>query len=87
MRLVVVVLLVVSVFASALQVVMARHQGRKLFVELQELERIRDELNEEWGRLQLEQATWGTHSRVEQLAISKLDMTRPDTKAIVLVTP
>ncbi len=87
MRIAVIVLLIGAVFASALQVVIVRHEGRKLFAELQELERIRDELNEEWGRLQLEQATWGTHSRVEELAISKLGMTRPDTKTIVLVTP
>ena len=39
------------VFLSALQVVIARHETRRLFVELQIFERMRDELNEEWGKL------------------------------------
>ena len=40
--------------ATALGVVWSRHQSRKVFVELQRLEYQRDELNVEWGRLQLE---------------------------------
>ncbi len=44
--------LYIVIFLSALQVVIARHETRRLFVELQELERTGDQLNEEWGRLQ-----------------------------------
>ena len=76
--------LVLAIFLSALQVVLHQHQARKVFVEVQTLERERDNLNEEWGRLQLEQSTWATDTRVEELAVSRLHMHEPDGSALVL---
>lgn len=70
-------LLVASLFVSALETVIARHQARKLFVEIQTLEKVRDELNEEWSRLLLEQSTWATDVRIEMLSRSRLDMKMP----------
>ena len=75
------------VVASALSVVWVKHESRKLFVTLQGLERTRDDLNVEWGRLQLEQSTWATHGRIEAVARDQLDMKLPQAEAIVLVTP
>ena len=77
--------LAVAILASAIAIVVARHENRKLFVQLQALERQRDALNEEWGRLQLEQATWATHGRVEDIARTRLQMIVPDQDAVVLV--
>lgn len=77
--------LIVAVLVSALQVVVAQHRARKYFVELQELEQKQDRLNEEWGRLQLEQSTWATDDRVEKIARTELNMTDPDTNSIVLI--
>jgi cell division protein FtsL len=68
-------------------VVLARHQSRKLFVELQALEQQRDAMNDEWGQLLLEQATWGTHGRVEDIARTKLGMMVPSTGTVILVAP
>ncbi len=82
-----VVLLIIAVLASALGVVAGRHESRKAFVELQALERERDAMNEEWGQLQLEQATWGTHARVEELARQRLDMWPPPPESTLLVVP
>jgi cell division protein FtsL len=79
-------LLAATVFISALQVVIAQHQARKFFVELQKLENIRDELNEEWGRLQLELSTWANDDRIEMIARTRLHMTDPDIKSIVLLS-
>ena len=79
--------LLLAVFGSALQLVLARHESRRLFVELQELEKHRDAMIEEWGRLQLEEATWSTHARVEELARVKFDMRQPTLDQVVLVTP
>lgn len=70
-------LLVSSLFVSALEIIVARHQARKLFVEIQSLEKARDELNEEWSRLLLEQSTWATDVRIETIARSRLDMKTP----------
>jgi len=73
------------IFFSALQVVIARHETRRLFVELQALERAHDELTEEWGRLQLEQSTWAINDRVESFARTKLAMKIPERSSVVLL--
>lgn len=78
--------LAIAVVISALGVVLSRHHSRKLFVELQALERERDQMNEEWGQLQLEQATWGAHARVEDMAHAKLQMTPPQPSSVVMVS-
>ena len=85
MRWVISCLLAAAVFCSAIQVVYTQHESRKLFVELQELEKKRDQLNEEWGKLQLEQSTWATDDRVEEVARAKLGMHDPDTNSLVLI--
>jgi cell division protein FtsL len=49
----VLLILLVLVMVSAVAVVYARHQGRKLFIELQALGKERDNMDIEWGQLQL----------------------------------
>lgn len=78
--------LTLAVVVTALQVVLARHESRRLFVEIQKLEKVRDSLNEEWGRLQLEQSTWATNGRIESMARSELKMILPDHKNVVVLT-
>jgi cell division protein FtsL len=56
-------------------------------VELQSLERERDSLDVEWGKLQLEQSTWATHERIESLARKRLGLRLPPISETVLVTP
>ncbi len=80
-----ILILVVMVFITSIEVVIARHQSRKLLVEIQEYEKTRDQLNEEWGRLQLEQSTWATDNRIESLARDELKMIPPVMNAIVLI--
>ena len=75
----------IVIFLSALQVVIARHETRRLFVELQALERTRDQLNEEWGKLQLEQSTWAINDRIETFARTKLSMKMPERSSVVLL--
>ena len=66
-----------ATFFSALQVVNTRYETRLLVVSLQEMKSERDELEREWTRLLLEQGTWNTHDRVEKFARSRLDMMVP----------
>jgi len=80
-------LLVVLVVSSAVGVVYARHEGRKQFVVLQQLSRERDDLDIEWGRLQLEQGAWAAHGRIERIAHEKLDMRLPMTRDTVIFIP
>lgn len=80
-------LLIAANIASAIAVVYARHQHRQLFVELSRLEKARDSLNIEFGRLQLEQATWAESNRIDQIARNKLGMKFPEADEIVVVRP
>lgn len=77
--------LVLTVFVSAVGIVSSQHKARKLFVEIQALEKTRDVLNEEWGKLQLEQSTWGTNDRIESLARTELSMVEPEPASLKLL--
>lgn len=79
------VILLVATIASAVAVVHKRHQHRQLFVELSRLEHQRDELNIEFGRLQLEQATLTQAGRVDQVARTRIGMKFPEPADIVVV--
>ena len=70
---------------SAMALVYTKHESRKLFVELEQLTDERDELNIEWGQLQIEQSTWATHARIEQVAADELRLTRPDATEIFVI--
>jgi cell division protein FtsL len=65
--------------------VWTRHESRVLFVELTRLQNQRDELNIEYGRLELEQATWAEPRRIDEEARSKLGMVTPKPQDIQLV--
>lgn len=78
-------LLALTVLASALAVVYARHEGRKLFIELQALQQVRDDMDVEWGQLQLEQSTWATHSRIDPIAREQLKMSVPTPDIIQII--
>ena len=85
-RFLVIVLLAANVIA-AIGVVHARHQHRQLFVQLTRLAHERDELDIDFGRLQLEQATWAESNRVDQVARTRLGMKFPEAGEIVVVRP
>lgn len=79
--------LALGVVLSAIGVVYARHRHRLAFIQLSALERARDELNIEFGRLQLEQATWAETNRIDQIARSQLGMKFPEGADIVVIKP
>jgi cell division protein FtsL len=84
---IVVVVLWFGVLASAAGAIYTRHRSRELFVELERLHRQRDQLEVEWGQLQLEQSAWSTHAFVERVATTRLQMVTPDPARIRVVTP
>ncbi len=85
MKIIVTTVLFMSVFTSAMSIVMTQHNYRKTFMEIQKLESVKNDLIEEGGKLQLEQSTWATDDRIERLAREKLDMESPATESIVLI--
>ena len=80
-------LLLLADIASAIAVVQARHRHRQLFVQLDRLQKQRDELNIEFGRLQIEQATWAESNRIDQIARTRLGMRFPEAGETVVLTP
>lgn len=74
-----------GVLVSAVGVVWTRHASRVLFVELSRLQNQRDDLNIEYGKLELEQATWAEPRRVDNEARQKLGMLNPKPQDIQLV--
>lgn len=78
-------LVLVLVVASALGVIYSSYKSRQLFGDLQRQNREAMQLEEEWGRLLLEQSTWASHGRIERLAKSRLNMVVPAPEAIRVV--
>ena len=76
-----------AVLASALGVVYGKQQARNRFSELQKVTTQRDDLDIEWGQLQLEQSTWATHGRVERVAHDDLGMVTPAARDLRIVQP
>jgi cell division protein FtsL len=68
------VILLILVIACALGVVTSQHKARKLYVELQKEKDRAQQMDVEWGRLQLEQGTLAMPARVEQIAARQLRM-------------
>ncbi len=87
LRAVILALLILATLASAVGEVYARHRHRQAFIQLSALERTRDELNIEFGRLQLEQATWAETNRIDQIARNQLGMKFPEGADVVVVKP
>ena len=82
-----IMLLTLAVLGSGVAVVYARQQHRQAYVELTRLQKQRDELNIEFSRLQLEQATWAETNRIEQVATERLGMAFPAQSELLVVKP
>jgi cell division protein FtsL len=80
-------LLWVGALGSAAAAIYCKHRSRALFIELEALNARRDNLEIEWGQLQLEQSAWSTHAFVERVAGTKLHMASPPPKEIEIVSP
>ena len=75
------------ILLSSFAVIHSSHACRKLYAELQTLESTQWHLQEEYGRLLLEQSTWASHRRVEQVAQDELGMLAPPLARLRLVVP
>ena len=79
--------LVAAVLGSGIAVVYARQEHRQAYVQLTRLVRERDEINIEFSRLQLEQATWAEANRIEQVATQRIGMVFPASAELVVAKP
>lgn len=73
------------VIMSAIAVVYSSFKARDLVSEFQHLQDQRNNYQEEWGQLLLEQSTLGAFNRIETLADKQLDMAVPAPDKTVMV--
>jgi cell division protein FtsL len=76
-----------AVLVSSAGAIYSKYRARELFVELERLNTARDELDADWGRLQLEQSAWSAYAFVERVASERLHMSIPDSRDIEVVAP
>ncbi len=76
-----------AALASAAGAIYSKHRARESFVELERLNSRRDNLEIEWGQLQLEQSAWSTHAFVERVASTRLKMAMPPPQEIEVISP
>jgi cell division protein FtsL len=79
------VLLLAVTVVCALSVVTSQHKARKLYVELQKQKEQAQQMDVEWGQLQLEQSTWATPARVEKIAAQRLQMQLPGSGQVQFI--
>lgn len=71
------IILALAIVATAMTTIVITHETRLLTITENELMDERDKLDIEWRHLLLEQNALAEHSRVSDIAKSKLEMARP----------
>ncbi|MFA9276063.1 MAG: cell division protein FtsL [Candidatus Aquirickettsiella gammari] len=59
---------------SALSLINAQYQARRLFIEMERAQTLSQQFEIEWTQLKLDQSTFGKHSRIEAVANKELGM-------------
>lgn len=75
-----------AVIATALAVVATTQVVRRDVNALETLRREAAQLQVQWGQYLLEQSTWAAYSRVENAAVSELNMVAPTPEEMVMIS-
>lgn len=78
-------LLIVINLVVIVDYIYLQHKSRNQFVALQTLINDENDLNADWGRLQIEQSTYVNNSKVVALAKKQLDMKLPEKEQILSI--
>ena len=85
-KLIAFVILLVLVFISAMMVVFQVFEYRHDYREMSSFMRERDDLNAEWGRLLIEQQTFGATAQIGTRAVTQLRMYSPPAAQTVVIS-
>ncbi|MDH1068549.1 cell division protein FtsL [Acinetobacter johnsonii] len=85
-KLIAYVILLVLVFISAMMVVFQVFEYRHDYREMSSFMRERDDLNAEWGRLLIEQQTFGATAQIGTRAVTQLRMYSPAAAQTVVIS-
>jgi len=80
------VVLALVLVMCALAVIQAQHRSRTYFVEMERLKKEARVLDEQGGKLQLEQSTWANPARVDTFARTQLGLVPPAQERIRVET-
>ncbi len=80
------IVLLLLVFLSAIMVVFQVFEYRHDYRELSSFMRERDDLNAEWGRLLIEQQTFGATAQIGTRAVTQLRMYSPPISQSVVIS-
>lgn len=72
--------LLVLIFISSLSVVQVTHLTRQQLIQQDKLLQQRDELDLAWRYMVVEEQFYSQHARIEEVAVSQLNMKRPTSK-------
>lgn len=78
--------LLALVFISAIMVVFRVFEYRHDYRELSSFKREQDDLNAEWGRLLIEQQTFGATAQIGTRAVTQLRMYSPPAAQTVVIS-
>lgn len=85
-KLIAYVILLVLVFISAMMVVFQVFEYRHDYREMSSFMRERDDLNAEWGRLLIEQQTFGATAQIGTRTVTQLRMYSPPAAQTVVIS-
>ena len=85
-KVIVYAVLLALVFISAMMVVFQVFEYRHDYRELSSYMRERDDLNAEWGRLLIEQQTFGATAQIGTRAVTQLRMYSPPAQQTVVIS-
>lgn len=85
-KVVIYTVMVALVFISAMMVVLQVFEYRHDYRELSSYMRERDDLNAEWGRLLIEQQTFGATAQIGTRAVTQLRMFSPPAAETVVIS-
>ena len=80
-------LLFIILITSAISLVTARHESRKLVNELENERNISTKIQEHKRKLVAEQSTLKSPERIERFAKKELKMKQPKSEDIILLSP
>ncbi|MCK4869633.1 MAG: cell division protein FtsL [Gammaproteobacteria bacterium] len=78
-------LLLLIIFLNAFALVYIKDVNRRLFMQDQNVMQASSTMNVNYGKLLLEEGTWATQARVQNVAEGQLNMEIPAAKDVVMV--
>lgn len=77
---------IMTLVSSGLAIALSVQHWRESFQQLQDLKEEKKALEIEWGQLLLEQNSWGSYARIEQMA-QEQQMQPTTVNSVVMVQP